>query len=268
MVLTKTQAAFYATWLADAGVIDAPADRPTNFYALEPSKKAIAPTITQALPKTKRETPPPPPSRDNQELAQAIIQAEKAAGEAGSLVALKEAMNNFPCPLKDTANNLVFADGNPKASVMFIGEAPGADEDRKGIPFVGPAGQLLDKMIGAIELSRDDVYITNILPWRPPANRNPLPEERALFRPFLNKHIEFIAPKIIVLLGAIAAKEILATEEGITKLRGVWQKIKIGAREYDVLPTFHPAYLLRQQGQKKLSWEDLQALQKKLTELS
>ena len=270
MALTKTDAAFYISWLAEAGVRDVPAEKPTDFYQLQP--KHNTPTITQSPSQKTRKTPPPtqdftPPLTQDKDITEALADATQRASQANNLDELKKQIEAFDyCELKKFARSLVFSDGAPQASVMIIGEAPGEQEDRSGVPFVGQAGKLLDKMLGAINLSRESVYIINILPWRPPANRNPLPEERAMFRPFVNRHIGLIAPKIILLLGSIAAKEMLATETGITKLRGQWQKMKIGAKEYDTLPTFHPAYLLRQQSQKKLAWEDLQSLQKKIEE--
>ncbi len=274
MALERPLAAFYADWLHQLGVEDTPAETPTNFYA----QKAPAPTIAHLAPKTTataRANPvlsTRPPKIEPANNSQAVATALDAAEAADSLDALKQAQIALPCALKETALNFVFADGDPKASVMFIGEAPGGDEDRQGKPFVGAAGQLLNKMLQAIDLSREAVYVTNLVPWRPPGNRNPLPEERALFRPFVNKHIELVQPKIIVLLGAIAAKEMLDTQEGITKLRGVWQKITLEGATYDALPTFHPAFLLRQPAQhqrarKKLSWEDLQSLQKRIGEI-
>lgn len=267
MTLSKAQAAFYADWLAQAGIYDVPAETPTNFYKIPPKPKQI---ITQEAPKKAKKAPLTEQrvkQLPNKEILEAVAWAEKLALAANNLDELKQAMDKFEaCDLKHTAHNLVFADGNRAAKIMLIGEAPGESEDRAGIPFVGVAGQLLDKMLAAIGLSRKLVYITNILPWRPPANRNPQPDECAMLRPFLNRHINLIAPKVIVLLGGIAAKEILATETGITKLRGVFQKIKIEGKEYKTLPMFHPAYLLRQPAQKRLAWEDLLLLKKEIEE--
>ena len=182
-----------------------------------------------------------------------------------TLGALKQAMAGFDgCALKKTASNLVFADGNPEAKIMIIGEAPGGDEDRMGLPFVGAAGQLLDKMLAAIGLDRQHVYITNILPWRPPGNRTPSPEEVALLWPFLRRHIQLKAPKVIFALGGSSAKLLLNTKTGILKLRGQVQEIDFGnegqAKMIPVLPSLHPAYLLRVPKMKQQAFHDLLAL--------
>lgn len=182
-----------------------------------------------------------------------------------TLDALRNAMAGFDgCALKKTASNLVFADGNPEAKIMIIGEAPGGDEDRMGLPFVGAAGQLLDKMLAAIGLDRQHVYITNILPWRPPGNRTPSSEEVALLWPFLRRHIQLIAPKVIFALGGSSAKLLLNTKAGILKLRGQIQEIDFGevgqANVIPVLPSLHPAYLLRAPKMKQQAFYDLLAL--------
>jgi DNA polymerase len=161
----------------------------------------------------------------------------------------------------------VFADGNPASRIMFIGEAPGAEEDRQGLPFVGRAGKLLDKMMAAIELDRSTAYITNVLNWRPPQNRDPAPEEAAMCLPFLRRHIELVNPGIIILLGAVAARHVLGFSEGIMKLRGRWLEYRVGDVMIPVMATLHPAYLLRQPSHKKLAWRDLQAAEKKMLSL-
>jgi len=170
------------------------------------------------------------------------------------------------CKLAEQSVNMIFSDGNPKAKIMLIGEAPGAEEDRLGKPFVGAAGQLLDKMLAAIKLDRKSVYITNVIPWRPPKNRTPSTEEVLQCLPFIQRHIEIIEPKIIVLLGGTAAKAILATLLGIMKLRGKWHEYKSLKMKKSIptLATFHPAFLLRSPSYKKQSWNDLQMLQKKI----
>jgi DNA polymerase len=181
---------------------------------------------------------------------------------------LKSALQAFDgCALKKTASNLVFADGNPAADIMLIGEAPGRDEDRMGLPFVGAAGQLLDRMLKSIGMDRQNVYITNILPWRPPGNRTPSPEETQLLWPFLRRHIQLKAPKIIFALGGSSAKLLLNTQTGILKLRGQMQKIDFsdagnGSLPIPVLPSLHPAYLLRAPNMKKQAFLDLLQLQK------
>ena len=182
-----------------------------------------------------------------------------------TLDALKQTMASFDgCALKKTASNLVFADGNPEAKIMIIGEAPGGDEDRMGLPFVGAAGQLLDKMLAAIGLDRQHVYITNILPWRPPGNRTPSSEEVHLMWPFLRRHIQLKAPQVIFALGGSSAKLLLNTTTGILKLRGQVQKIDFGdagqVKMIPVLPSLHPAYLLRAPKMKQQAFDDLLAL--------
>ena len=182
---------------------------------------------------------------------------------------LEIVIKNFNgCNLKNSAKNTVFADGNPNAKVMFIGEAPGKDEDIKGIPFVGLAGQLLDKMLFSIKLDRSEVYITNIIPWRPPGNRQPTTQEILLCVPFIQKHIELVRPKILVLLGGTATKALLLLDEGIMKSRGKWHKYSSYGLANPILTRaiFHPAFLLRSPSYKKLAWEDLKEIEKKLND--
>jgi uracil-DNA glycosylase family 4 len=194
--------------------------------------------------------------------------ALEIAARAQSLPELKAALESFEgSQLKKQAHSTVFADGNPLSRILFIGEAPGRDEDAAGLPFVGRAGKLLDRMLAAIQLDRTTAYITNVMPWRPPDNRNPDPGEVALCLPFLRRHIELAAPKIIILLGAVAARHVLGLNDGIMKLRGRWLEYRIGTEMVPVLPTLHPAYLLRQPAHKKLAWRDLQAVADKLDSL-
>ncbi|MFZ5791205.1 MAG: uracil-DNA glycosylase [Pseudomonadota bacterium] len=202
--------------------------------------------------------PPPGP---------ADISAHRAAHAARSLEELKAALKAFEgCPLKDTATNLVFADGNPAARVMLIGEAPGADEDRIGRPFVGASGQLLDRMLATIGLDRTSIYITNVLFWRPPGNRTPTPAEVAACLPFVERHIELVGPEILVLAGNAAAKTLLLRTEGITKIRGRWFDYQSPGmpRPVPTMPIYHPAYLLRQPAQKREAWRDLLAIRERL----
>ena len=185
-----------------------------------------------------------------------------------TLSELKEFINNSNvCALKNNAIQSVFSDGNPSAKIMFIGEAPGADEDKYGKPFVGRAGKLLDKMIASIGLDRDKIYISNVIPWRPPNNRQPTTEEILQCLPFIQRHIEIINPLIIVLLGGTASKALLTTNEGITKLRGTWHQYNSIGLSNPILTRaiFHPAFLLRSPQFKKQTWEDLQEIQKKLS---
>ena len=195
--------------------------------------------------------------------------ARDIAAGAGGLEALKSALSNFDgCALRDTATNLVFADGNPQAGVMIIGEAPGADEDRQGRPFVGLAGQLLDRMLGAIDLDRSSAYITNILPWRPPGNRKPTPNEVTICLPFLRRHIELVDPKILVLVGCTSAQALLGATKGITRLRGRWHDYPGVAGPIPAMPIFHSAYLLRKPGMKRETWRDLCEIRHKLDTLT
>ena len=182
-----------------------------------------------------------------------------------SLEELKSFMSDFKgCELYKSSTNMVFSDGNPKSEIMLIGEAPGHDEDIQGKPFVGRSGKLLDKMLEAIELSREKVYIANIIPWRPPSNRRPTDEEIEICLPFIKKHIELIKPKVLMLLGSTATFALLKNTEGITKIRGKWVDLNLNSISVPTLPTFHPAFLLRQPAQKKHVWEDLKNLKNKV----
>ena len=190
----------------------------------------------------------------------AVLSAREAARAAGDLASLRAALARFDgVSLSRTATNLVFADGNPAAKVMLVGEAPGADEDRLGLPFVGVSGQLLDRMMASIGLDRTNFYITNVCFWRPPGNRKPTDIELAAQKPFVERHIELVAPKILILVGAAAAQGLLGTTEGITRLRGRWFQYRLGENGPTIptLPIFHPAYLLRQPAQKRETWRDL-----------
>jgi DNA polymerase len=174
--------------------------------------------------------------------------------EVSTLAELREIVSKVDIPLKNCALNMVFGVGNENADILLLGEAPGAEEDKQGIPFVGQSGRLLDKILAAVGLDRTKVYITNILPWRPPGNRTPTNQEIELFRPYVLKHIALVDPKVVVCLGGTATKALLQTSEGIMRLRGKWTKIDgISAR---IMPTFHPAYLLRSPSQKREAWLD------------
>jgi DNA polymerase len=189
------------------------------------------------------------------------------ASEATSLEALRAALDTFhACALRRTATNTVFADGKPDFGVMVIGEAPGADEDRMGLPFVGVSGKLLDAMLASIGLDRRLAYITNVVPWRPPGNRKPTGDEVALCLPFLERHVELVRPRVILAVGGLAAQSLLARTEGISRLRGQWKDYATPglSRPVPVLATFHPAYLLRTPAQKRLAWRDMRALRARL----
>jgi DNA polymerase len=268
-------------WHLENGVDIALDDAPVNHFALQPtqSRAAAMPDRKPAAPQPPQpreralaerrpvSAAPPAPAMANAAMPgdEAIKSARELSAAAGSLPELREAMGRFEgCNLRLTAKNLVFADGNPQARVMLIGEAPGRDEDEQGLPFVGKSGQLLDRMLAAIGLDRTSVYITNVIAWRPPGNRTPTPQETEICRPFVERHIELADPEILVLMGGPAAKTILETTLGITQIRGKWTKVKIGGREIDTLPMLHPAYLLRQPAQKKLAWQDLLKLKARL----
>jgi uracil-DNA glycosylase len=195
----------------------------------------------------------------------AVMSARAAAKSAESLDALRALLQAFEgCMLRRTATQLVFADGNPKGRVMFVGEAPGRDEDIAGVPFVGRSGKLLDLMMQAIGLDRTQAYIANIVPWRPPGNRTPTPHESAICLPFLLRQIELADPDILVCLGQPSTQTLLGPKEGITRTRGRWFKFDTGRREIRALPTYHPAFLLRSPLQKRLAWRDFLALKKAL----
>ena len=184
--------------------------------------------------------------------------------KAENLERLKKLINNIRnCSLKDSAKNMVFSDGNPKSKIMLIGEAPGANEDEEGLPFVGRAGTLLDKMLASINLDRKKVYISNIINYRPPDNRRPTDEEIKRYLPFIAKHIEIINPKILVLLGSTAMNALIGNQVVISKMRGKWIERKFGNCKTSVIITFHPAFLMRQPAQKKMAWIDLKMIRDK-----
>ena len=196
--------------------------------------------------------------------------ARALAASCATLSELKSALMNFDgCELKRYATNTVFADGTPTGRIMLIGEAPGRDEDEQGLPFVGRAGKLLDRMLAAIGLDRSKVYITNVLNWRPPQNRDPSPEEAAACLPFLHRHIELADPLVLILLGKVSVRHVLGIDEGILRVRGRWKEyhsVHLG-RTIPVMPTLHPAYLLRQPVAKRLAWRDLLETSEKIATL-
>lgn len=239
-------------WQIELGATEAISDVPVNRYE-----------VPAAVEKPKGATPPAvgfvPMAKEDP-----VALAEQAAKAANTLEELRAAMAGFDhCDLKKGARNLVFSDGTPGARVMLVGEAPGRDEDREGRPFVGKAGQLLDKMLAAIQMGRNHaeapVYITNVLPWRPPQNRDPKPHEIAMMKPFLLRHIELAAPDILVLVGNWSCQTLLG-KRGITRLRGQWTQ----AANRPALPIFHPAYLLRSPEFKREAWADLLSLRKRM----
>ena len=277
-------------WLVEAGADEAIGEQPVDRFAkktpLPSPLEGEAGAAQRVGAETRRvggitQTSPSPPTRSSplamntlplkgggKEEGDSIGTAQELARSATNLAELKAALEGFEgCALKKSATHTVFADGNPASRIMFIGEAPGRDEDRIGLPFVGRAGKLLDKMLAAIHLDRSNAYITNVLNWRPPDNRDPSPEEAAMCLPFLRRHIELVNPGIIVLLGAVAARHVMGFSEGIMKLRGRWLEYRVGDHMVPVMPTLHPAYLLRQPAHKKLAWRDLQAAEQKIKSL-
>ena len=193
---------------------------------------------------------------------------EISGDKAKKLEKLKKSISNIKnCELKKSATNIVFGDGNPKAKIMLIGEGPGSNEDQEGLPFVGRAGALLDKMLASIDLNRKNVYITNVVNYRPPENRRPTEEEIAKYLPYLKKHIEIINPKILVLLGSTALNTLIGNEVVISKARGQWIEKQFGECKTSVIVTFHPAFLMRQPAQKKMAWIDLKMIREKKSKL-
>jgi DNA polymerase len=195
----------------------------------------------------------------------AAMEAREAAKRAGTLEELRAILERFEgCALKATASRLVFADGNPQARLMLVGEAPGRDEDIAGLPFVGRSGKLLDRMLAAIGRDRTSVYIANVVPWHPPGNRTPTPQETQICLPFIRRQIELVDPDILVCLGGPSAQTLLG-QSGITKIRGRWFAFDTGRRQIRAMPTFHPAFLLRSPLQKRFSWRDFLAIKKALS---
>ncbi len=239
-------------WQVELGATEAVGDHPINRYEVEVAAVKPRPVVAKAMPS--------PAAPKGPELA--IAEAVSVAGQSSDLQALRAGIDAFDhCALKKGARNLVFADGDPVARLMIVGEAPGRDEDIEGLPFVGRAGHLLDKMLAAIGMSRKSeqaetaVYITNVLPWRPPQNRDPEADEIAMLLPFVKRHIELVQPDVLVPMGNTACHALLG-KKGITRLRGNWGQ----AFGKPVLPMFHPAYLLRNPAAKREAWADLLAL--------
>jgi len=258
-------------WYVDHGLDETIGEDAVDRFALPPPP-AAAPPQNATAPTPIRPPAPPPAARAPVPLEspQLVEDARKLAQRCTTIAELEEAVRAFEgCALKRTAKNTVFADGVPGAPVMVVGEAPGADEDRLGKPFVGVSGQLMDRMFDAIGMSRGrDLYITNILFWRPPGNRTPTLAEQAICLAFTRRHIELAKPKLLVLAGGTAAKAVLDTTEGIMRLRGKWTTLRLDdGTEVPTLPTFHPAYLLRTPASKRQSWLDLLAIDEKLREL-
>jgi uracil-DNA glycosylase len=271
--MSAAGAARMLQFLIDVGADEILSETPVDRFGVRPEptpSQAVKPLAAPAIRPAAAASPVPmpaarPPAGPPPDLGVATRSARALADAAATLDDLKAAMATFDgCGLKATANSLVFADGNPSARVMFVGEAPGSDEDRQGLPFVGRSGQLLDRMLTAIGLDRTCVYISNVIPWRPPGNRTPTAEEAAVCVPFIKRHIALVKPAILVCLGATPAKHLLGVETGITRLRGQWMRYEDDGLDIAVLPTFHPAYLLRSPASKKPAWSDMLSLKAKL----
>lgn len=279
---------------ADSGVVDLCEEAPIDRFAqsaeilqsrarAQAQPNAVAPIAAAQTPSAKASSPAPgegrkiaaQPVAPAPQASQLTVPNEAAfesarslAASANSIAELRMALDSFTgCNLRHSAKSLVFADGNPEADVMFIGEAPDREEDIQGMPFVGRPGQLLDRMLAAIGLSRETVYITTMIPWRPPGNRTPAVHEIALCRPFIERHVALAAPKIVVMLGNVVSKSLLGTDKGILSLRGTWMDYKADDSVIPALPTLHPGYLLKYPAQKQLAWMDLLSLQARIENL-
>ncbi len=268
-VTARSTAADLIAWYAEMGVDVALDETPADRLSPPPSP-----------PPPIHSTPLPPPVPEERSAPRSIIAPAKnaaapageiertaraAAESAADLDQLRDALEQFEgCNLRQTATQLVFADGNPKGRVMLVGEAPGREEDIRGVPFVGRSGQLLDRMLAAIDLDRTMVYVANVVPWRPPGNRTPTPQETAACRPFIERQIALADPDFLVCLGGPATAELMGNREGILRFRGRWHNYDTGRRTIRAIATLHPAYLLRQPLQKRLAWRDFLALKEAL----
>lgn len=263
---------FYVDCGVDEVMGDEALDRtqiPEKIFSMPQAVPAGAPASAAAV--AAAASPMTAPTSDVTGAIEAMEEARTLAAAANTLDELRAAIDSFKgLAIKRTATQMVFCDGNPKARVMFVGEAPGADEDRLGRPFVGVSGQLLDRMLGSIGLDREEsAYISNVINWRPPGNRAPDDAEIALSLPFIRRHIELINPAVVVFVGGVSAKALLETSQGITRLRGKWTELSLPALAQPIpaLAMFHPAYLLRSPQQKSLAWADLLSLKNKLRAL-
>jgi DNA polymerase len=257
----KQLLSFYLESGVDCALAEQPVDRladPVQPAAAAPTAPANpASPVSPAAPAIRRDLVLAPEA--------AIASAREVARTAPSLDALRALLENFDgCALRSTATRLVFADGNPQARIMFVGEAPGRDEDLEGLPFVGRSGKLLDRMIAAIGLDRSTAYIANVIPWRPPGNRTPTPQETQICLPFIRRQIELVDPDVLVTLGNPSTQALLSTRDGIMKTRGRWFDYDTGSRIIRAMATFHPAYLLRSPSYKRMSWQDLRAIARAL----
>lgn len=266
---------FYVAAGVDLAVDDVPHDRFAELRKERDAKaerdRARAAAVLDRVQASERSDAPRPapaiarPPADPVSADEAVMSARQAAAGAQTLEDLQDILSRFEgCGLRKTAKSLVFADGNPQARLMLVGEAPGRDEDIAGKPFVGRSGQLLDRMLKAIGYARSDVYVANTVPWRPPGNRTPSPQEAEICRPFIERQIALADPDVLVLLGNAPAQQLLRKREGISRLRGVWRSYETDRRTIAVMATWHPAYLLRQTAQKRNAWRDFLEIKAKL----
>ncbi len=279
---------------ADAGADEVLSEEATDWFARSMAPKSPAGadvrTVTAQPEAVAAPSPPPRPNEPSPALlgvptprremgrpqsaavpdGAQVARARELACEARTLDELREQLAAFDgCNLKFTAKNLVFSDGNPEADLMFVGEAPGRDEDIEGLPFVGRSGQLLNRMLAAIGRDRQSAYIANVIPWRPPGNRTPTPIETEICRPFIERQIELAGPKVLVTLGNPSTKTLLNTQVGIMRMRGNWQEHRIAdGCAIPTMPTLHPAYLLRNPAAKKLAWRDFLEIKARLAALA
>ena len=279
MMAKRGSEAFVSTlealrWHVEMEVDELIDDGPINRYAVasKPAEtvSAAAPAVSAPAPPEAAQASPRQASGPTLAPAEGARDAIAVAAGAQNVEDLRARLEGFEgCALKYTATNTVFADGQPGADLMLVGEAPGVDEDRQGLPFVGASGQLLNRMLAALGRERSSVYITNILFWRPPGNRSPTAAETAACLPFVRRHVELARPKVLVFLGGSAAKTMLDRSEGIMRLRGKWFEFMSDGLDEPIpaMPTFHPAFLLRQSAQKREAWRDFLAVQEKLKEL-
>jgi uracil-DNA glycosylase len=258
-------------WYLEAGVDEAILENPVDRYRANATAQETR-RSPQAVPGAAAAARPPPPTptartAGRTDSGRAVESAFAVAQRASSLDELRAALASFAeCPLSKTATNLVFGDGCTTARMVLIGEAPGAEEDRQGIPFVGPSGRLLDRMLASIDLTRTEVFISNTIFWRPPGNRSPTSSEVATCMPFVERMLELIDPEILVALGGPAANALLGQAESVGRLRGRWFSFQTPrmARPVPATAIFHPAYLLRSPAQKRLAWRDLLAIKKRI----
>ncbi len=254
--LNAAESAAALDWYRAVGVDFAVTEEPVDRFAASAAPQRARPAPAQVPPQAAPAAPAVVTSFSSDP-----AETRALAAEARTLDELRAIMDSYEgCLLKKRATQLVFADGNPAAQVMLVGEGPGEQEDLAGKPFVGRAGQLLDRMLGAIGLDRTSVYIANMVPWRPPGNRDPSPEEMALCTPFLLRQVELVAPKWLVTLGNVPTKSLFQTANGITRMRGQWKELEIGTHRVPALATLHPAYLLRTPASKALAWRDMLSL--------